>query len=319
MEFKTENGVLVRGSKGPEETRVVIPDTVSVIGEGAFLEWFPRPGLKRITELVIPEGVREIKQKAFINACSLESLTLPSSLKRIGSEAFLNCGLPEELVIPGNVERVGENAFANEMPRSMDRLKTLTVESGVKILGLYSFSNQKNLTSVTLPEDIFIESTTDTDYMYDVMEDWYRQRCVFRADHNIRDITVPGKMKAHGIFDTRKFAWGIGHYIMNVLPHVRDRDYSYELKEPDIEAPLITGCYKAERHPVTEDMLLKYFDSAFKAALASDDTEGIQAMTQSDRLFTAENIDSCLEAAEKQGKSVIFGLLEEHKSKLAGK
>ena len=42
-------------------------------------------------EIVIPEGVKEIKANAFKNCYSLEKIELPESLEKIGEDAFFNC------------------------------------------------------------------------------------------------------------------------------------------------------------------------------------------------------------------------------------
>lgn len=43
------------------------------------------------TEVVIPEGVNEIKEYAFSTGRQLQSVTLPATLWQIGSNAFKNC------------------------------------------------------------------------------------------------------------------------------------------------------------------------------------------------------------------------------------
>lgn len=67
-----------------------------------------------VTDLVIPEGVMEIKNYAFTDATCLTSLKLPSSLKIIGEDAFWACSnLSGNLVIPNSVTTIGLAAFGN--------------------------------------------------------------------------------------------------------------------------------------------------------------------------------------------------------------
>lgn len=60
--------------------------------------------------LVVPEGVCEIKDEAISRCWSCSSISLPNSLKTIGKEAFSNSGF-ERISIPENVSYIGEAVF----------------------------------------------------------------------------------------------------------------------------------------------------------------------------------------------------------------
>ena len=64
-----------------------------------------------VRNLVVPEGVSEIKHAAFYSATNLTNVTLPSTLRFIGSYAFANCTGISEIVIPEGVASIGEHAF----------------------------------------------------------------------------------------------------------------------------------------------------------------------------------------------------------------
>ena len=67
-----------------------------------------------VTDLVIPEGVTEIKTDAFRGATCLTSLTLPNSVTTIGYSAFSGCSnLNEAIMLGVNPPIIGRNAFAN--------------------------------------------------------------------------------------------------------------------------------------------------------------------------------------------------------------
>jgi len=67
-----------------------------------------------VTDLVIPEGVTEIKNFAFTDATCLTSLMLPNSLKILGRDAFWGCSnLSGNLIIPNSVTTIGFAAFGN--------------------------------------------------------------------------------------------------------------------------------------------------------------------------------------------------------------
>lgn len=79
--FEITDGVLTKYLAYNEEV-VVIPDTVTEIGSGAFA-W-----KSSVTSVIIPNTVTKIGDEAF-KECGLTSLTIPSSVTEIGSKAFI--------------------------------------------------------------------------------------------------------------------------------------------------------------------------------------------------------------------------------------
>lgn len=65
------------------------------------------------SEIVIPEGITEIGEGAFMDCTQLEKVTLPSTLKVIGKGAFKDCTNLKEINIPYGVTTIGERAFEN--------------------------------------------------------------------------------------------------------------------------------------------------------------------------------------------------------------
>ena len=64
----------------------------------------------QLKEILLPEGLEEIPDRAFFRCHSLEKLSLPSTLKRIGKEAFAFCKNLEMPALPAGVS-VGNRAF----------------------------------------------------------------------------------------------------------------------------------------------------------------------------------------------------------------
>ena len=81
---------------------VVIPETVTKIGSGAFA-W---SGLKSI---ILPGRLTEIGEKAFSTCGKLETVVIPDSVTKIGPYAFADSGL-KSITLPYGVE-IGEDAF----------------------------------------------------------------------------------------------------------------------------------------------------------------------------------------------------------------
>ena len=89
-------------NKQSETNNYEIPDTVTSIGGGAFLN-------SRLTSVTIPDSVKEIGDKAFMYS-DISKIVLPDNLITIGDEAFALCKLTK-ITIPASVEVIGLNAF----------------------------------------------------------------------------------------------------------------------------------------------------------------------------------------------------------------
>lgn len=106
-EFFIENGVL-RAYLG-DATEVTIPEGVTEVGEGAFLN------NQTVTHIVLPESLVKIGDQAFKNCAHLDqTLLLPDKLSEIGEGAYSGCtGLTGDLLIPDSVTKIGMNAFSD--------------------------------------------------------------------------------------------------------------------------------------------------------------------------------------------------------------
>lgn len=85
-----------------------IPDTVTSIGSCAFLEC---ENLKSIT---LPKGLTSIEGQCF-EGCGFTELVIPDGVKEIGARAFWGTpsgGSLTKVIIPASVEKIGNGAFA---------------------------------------------------------------------------------------------------------------------------------------------------------------------------------------------------------------
>ena len=104
---------------------IVIPNSVTSIGEGAFLE------CSKLSSITIPNSVTSIGEEAFKECSLLSSITIPNSVTSIGKGAFLSCnslqeiicktttppetnitlGYNKKLIVPKGTKHLYENAF----------------------------------------------------------------------------------------------------------------------------------------------------------------------------------------------------------------
>lgn len=85
------------------------------------------------TDVVIPEGVTEIGEKAFYGS-NITSIKLPDSLVKIDAYGMAGCNTLKEVVVPKNVTELGKNAFANSYT-----LGSITLPEGLVSIGNYCF------------------------------------------------------------------------------------------------------------------------------------------------------------------------------------
>ena len=72
--------------------------------------WYLGDSLTPVTEVIIPEGITEIKNDAFEGAKYITDVRLPSTLKKIGNSAFAFCNL-NYVSLPDGLEYIGQSAF----------------------------------------------------------------------------------------------------------------------------------------------------------------------------------------------------------------
>ena len=114
--------------KGTSKTPV-IPNTVNVIGAGAFWQ------------------------------SDITGVTIPSSVKLIGQYAFYECESLTSVDIPGSVERIDNSAFSG-----CTGMTSITLHEGLKVIGDGGLRECESLTSIVLPEGL---TTLEDTALYD--------------------------------------------------------------------------------------------------------------------------------------------------------
>lgn len=104
-----------------------------------------------VEDLVIPDGITEIKTYAFFKCGSIKAVTIPDDVKAIDESAFSNLMNLETLVIGNGVKDIGFSAFAG-----CGKLVNLTIGSNVEIIGNTAFRYCSSLEEVRIPESVKI-------------------------------------------------------------------------------------------------------------------------------------------------------------------
>lgn len=90
-------------------TNVTLPDTITLIGEGAFMD------CSSLSCINIPETVGGIDRGAFVACTSLTEMTLPASVQYVREEAFTACESMTSLTVE-NPELAYESWGLEELP-----------------------------------------------------------------------------------------------------------------------------------------------------------------------------------------------------------
>ena len=107
-------------------------------------------------ELVVPDGVSEIKSYAFYGCSWLTNVTIPNSVTSIGHSAFRGCTGLESVTIPNSVTSIGYYAFYG-----CTGLTSIEIPNSVTSIGGNAFYGCTGLTSIEIPGSVTsIESET---------------------------------------------------------------------------------------------------------------------------------------------------------------
>lgn len=103
--YDINSGVLVKYSGS--ETEIVIPDGVTKIGDRAFFNQ------KSIVSVVMPESVVKIDSHAFEKCIRLKEISFSPNITDIGYDAFSGCKALKEVVLPDALQYLGSGAFGD--------------------------------------------------------------------------------------------------------------------------------------------------------------------------------------------------------------
>ena len=122
--IETKSNTLILGCQN-----MVIPDSVTMIGENAF------SSCENLTFLTIPGSIVSVPDEAFYFHNNLTSVIIQNGVKSIGKMAFYGCEKLSNIVFPDSIMSIGEHAF-----EGCDRLKSITIPHRVTSIGRGLFS-----------------------------------------------------------------------------------------------------------------------------------------------------------------------------------
>ena len=174
--FVVVNGILIDGST--VEGRVIIPNTVRMIGEKAF------SSNNKITSVDIPSSVQVIGEGALADCQRIMKVTMTDSVKVIGQVAFYRCRALTSIKLSNNVTILDGDVFSFcsslqniVLPKKLKeiswafwnckKLRYVTVSSGVKEIAELAFKGcDKNLTFYGTSNEHVKKFAKESGYQY---------------------------------------------------------------------------------------------------------------------------------------------------------
>ena len=125
-------------------TSVNFSETLKSIGAFAFVE------CKKLSEITIHQSVTSVGEYAFSGCENLASVTVSDDLPYVGGRAFEKTKWLNSQ--PDGVVYIGKSAYGykGDMPKNTE----LSLKSGITNISGYAFYEEKNLTSVRIPETV---------------------------------------------------------------------------------------------------------------------------------------------------------------------
>eukprot|EP00435_Cladocopium_sp_Y103_P059236 s414_g21.t1 len=129
-------------SSGCAMVKLVIPDSVKIIGPNAFRN------CDRLEAVMLPESLTEIGSAAFRGCKSLKRIVIPDSVTVIEAETFYGCEALREVVLPKFCQTIGRFAFED-----CKQLVEIDIPDTVTVIGPAAFRDCP-LKSLKIPKNV---------------------------------------------------------------------------------------------------------------------------------------------------------------------
>ena len=190
---KGTRGIADEAFRGTALTSIIIPDTVTSIGNSAFAY------CAELTSVVIPDSVTSIGSYAFNDCVSLMNVTIGDGVTNIGSYAFRDCTLLESVTFGENSQLTSISSYAFFDCISLTSIiipNSVTTIGDSAFYGCYKLIEVYNLSGLPITagsrdhgyvgyyaESVYTDKTTPS--KQSVTEDGF----VFYTDGDIRYLT----------------------------------------------------------------------------------------------------------------------------------
>ena len=301
-DFRIENGVLIK-YHGMSKN-VIIPDDVTSIGDRAF------ENCSSLTSVNIPDSVTSIGYSAFEECKSLTSVTIPDSVTSIGDDAFWRCESLTSVNIPDSVTSIGDSAFYMCIS-----LTSVIIPDSVTSIGFSAFKYCKSLLSVTIPDSVTsigrsafkncesLTSVTIPDSVIWINED------AFLGCKNLKHaplMLIEGKM----LYEPENRD---GVDFSDIRQLVLKHDYSVKIKS-EVKYHLILQMYALG---LDEESVSAYIKKQgrkiLKYLISMDELEIFRKILDSEKFITKKNIDDLIQYAIDHKKYQIQIILTNYK------
>ncbi len=349
MRFEIENGVLKKYYEEEGETKVVIPDGVTSIGDYAFWD------CGNLTEIIIPDSVTSIGNCTFWNCENLTEIIIPDSVTNIGNGAFYECKNLKKIIIPGSVTSIDGDAF-----NGCENLKEITIPNSVTSIGGWAFYGTKWLEEypddfvivgnnilikykgsdekVTIPDSV----TSIGEYALNFCENFTEiiipdsvtsiGDCAFWNCENLKEIIIPDsvtsigdgafkwcenlkKITFYGVtFEPKKLEY---YDFFKAIEMLKTKDFSKKLNS-GAKNTVIVGYYLKTEDETAEAFIKKGFARIFKWLIDNEDVETVIKLLNTGKFVTKKNIDKFIDYAIGNKKMEIQSILENYKNQYIG-
>ena len=127
-------------------TQVVLPEGITTINSFAFAK------CTLIDTIILPDSLIEIQPYAFYGCENINFITIPKNVTIVGESAYEGCSSLETIYISHttfNLERIEKKAF-----KDCQNLKDVEIPDGTKYIGDFAFENCTSLKSIYIPNSI---------------------------------------------------------------------------------------------------------------------------------------------------------------------
>ncbi|MBD5081587.1 MAG: leucine-rich repeat domain-containing protein [Ruminococcaceae bacterium] len=184
---KGEDGnIIITGYKGKQTVISVPPkigkNAVTAIGKEAFspkaarIDDKARDVRKEITEIRLPDSIKEIGNAAFSGCEKLRLVNIPIGVEKIPDFAFMDCHKLEKIEIPGSVRSVGQYAFVE-----CEKIKEVVIAEGTVEIGQSAFIFCRSVERIELPKSLKVISNNPSTWRKDI----------FAYCESLKNIIVP--------------------------------------------------------------------------------------------------------------------------------